>query len=206
MNCEESKDLMTVGVYGKLTSSERRRLEAHLLECARCAGRYEKVRTLKTLFPEKDDIPLPDKEKSWRVISAAISRKRPFGAQTTGLKKTAFGFAAALLLMMAGFITGYLVRSGWQRDGEMAQLRREVLEIREITAAQLIRQESLNSGWRGVRAEMVVAPSEEAPLDYVLRTLLGDPVRRQEFIDALSERSSPVVEIALALARHLESL
>ena len=206
MNCEESKDLMTVGVYGKLTPSEKGRLEAHLRECPGCAGRYKRVKTLNALFLEKENIQLPDREKSWRIIAADVLKRRPFWARPYGLKRPAFGFALGFFLVMAGFVAGFLVHSGWQRNGEMAQLRREVLEIREITAASFLRQESLNSGLRGTRAETLAAPAKEAPVDFILRTLLRDPISRQEFLDSLSEQTSPVVEIALALARNIESL
>ena len=206
MNCEDSKNLMTVGVYGKLTPSEKDRLEAHLRECAGCVGQFEKVRKLRNLFTEKNDVPLPDMEKSWRVISADVFRKRPRWLAPYPSKRPVFVFSLALSLLVVGFVGGYLVRSGWQRDGEMAQLRREVLEIREITAASLLRQESLNMGLRGMRPESLAAPAEEDPLDSLLRTLLGGSVRRQEFLDSLSEQTSPVVEIALALARHMEKL
>ena len=206
MNCEESKDLMTVGVYGKLTPSERGRLDAHLRECPGCAGRYEKVKTLSALFVEKEDIQLPDREKSWRIIAADVFKPRPFRAQPYRLRRPAFGFALSLFLVMAGFVAGFLVHSGWQRNGEMTQMRREVLEIREITAAAFLRQESLNSGLRGTATEMLAAPTGEGAVDLILRTLLRDPISRQQFLDSLSEQTSPIVEIALALARNIESL
>jgi hypothetical protein len=197
---------MTVSVYGRLTPPEKDRLEAHLRECARCAGQYEKVGKLNNLFEEKEDIPLPDMEKSWRAISADVFRKRSLRLTPYPSRKPLLGFSLALSLVVLGFAAGYLVRSGGQRDGEMAQLRREVLEIREITAASLLRQESLNMDLRGMRPESLAASAEENPLDSLLRTLLGDSVRRQEFLDSLSEQTSPVVEIALALARHMERL
>jgi hypothetical protein len=206
MNCEDSQNLMTVGVYGRLTPAERSRLEAHLRECARCAGQYEKVKKLNDLFIEKEDAPLPDKEKSWRVISAGVFGRRPRRSASYPSKRPVFAFSVALSFLAVGFAAGYLLHSDRLRDGEMTQLRREVLEIREITAASLLRQESLNRGLRGMRGESLASSAEENPMDSLLRTLLGDSVRRQEFLDSLSEQTSPVVEIALALARHMERL
>jgi hypothetical protein len=206
MNCEESKNLMTINVYGSLTSSEKSRLDAHLRECPRCAGQYEKVKKLNNLFAEKQDLPLPDMEKSWRVISADVFKRRPGRSAPFGARKPVFGFSLAFFLLMVGFGAGYFVRSGWQRDAQMTQLRQEVLEIREIAAASLLRQESLSMGLRGIHAESLAAPAEEASLDSFLWTIIGDPARRQEFINSFSEQTSPMVEIALALARHLETL
>lgn len=206
MNCEDSQNLMTVGVYGRLTPAERGRLEAHLQECARCAGQYEKVKKLNDLFIEKEDFPLPDKDKAWSVISAGVFGRRPRRPASYPSKRPVFAFSLALSLLAVGFAAGYLVHSNRQRDGEMAQLRQEVLEIREITAASLLRQESLNVGVRGMFGESLASPAEETPLDSLLETVLGDSARRREFLDSLSERTTPVVEVALALARHLEKL
>jgi predicted anti-sigma-YlaC factor YlaD len=69
MNCEESRNLITISVYGKLTASERDQLKAHLRECSRCAHIFDKAAKLSHLFNEKEYIPLPDKEKSWQIIS-----------------------------------------------------------------------------------------------------------------------------------------
>jgi len=206
MNCEESKNLMTISVYGKLTSSEKSRLETHLQECASCAGQYEKVRKLSNLFTEKENVPLPDMEKSWRTISADVFKRRRRWLAPYASRRPVFRFSFALSLLILGFAAGLIVRSGWQRDGEMAQLRREVLQIREISAASLLRQESLNARLRGLRTESPAPLAEEAPLDSFLRALISDPVQRQEFIESLSEQTTPMVEIALALARHIERL
>jgi hypothetical protein len=206
MNCEESKNLMTISVYGKLTSSEKSRLEAHLQECAGCAGQYEKVKKLSNLFTEKEDVPLPDMEKSWRIISAGVFKKRPRWLAPYSSRRPAFRFSFALSLLILGFAAGYLVHSGLQRNGEMAQLRWEVLQIREITAASLLRQESLNMGLRGMLSESPAALAQDRSLDSFLKALISDPERRQEFIESLSEQTSPMVEVALALARHIERL
>ncbi len=206
MNCEETRNLITISVYGKLTSSERRRLEAHLQECASCAGQYEKVRKLSNLFTEKEDVPLPDMEKSWRIISAGVFKRRPPWLASRASRGPVFRFSFALSLLILGFAAGYLVHSGWPRDVQMVQLRREVLQVREIAAASLLRQESLNTSLRGMPAESLAELSKEDPLDSFLKAVISDPVRRQEFIESLSEQTSPMVEIALALARNIERL
>lgn len=212
MNCEESKNLITISIYGKLTPSEKAQLEAHIRECPGCASLYEKTEKLRGLFNEKEDIPLPDKEKCWQIISAkALKRKGGF-LESFMPKKPVFQFSYALLLLVLGFAAGYVIRSGWQRNGELAQLRQEVLQIR---------QESLNNRLRGM--DMNSLQPEEGPLSSFVRTLRGesdirvlpdpldnpylffrDPAVREYFIRSLSEKTDPLVEIALAFAHHIE--
>jgi hypothetical protein len=223
MNCEDSKNLMTISVYGKLTPSEKTQLETHLRECARCASIYEKAGKLSHLLNEKEDIPLPDKEKSWQIISTKAVKRKESRLDHFMPKKPVFQFSYVILLLVVGFAAGYIIRSHWQRDGELAQLHQEVLQIRQITAASLIRQESLNNQLRTVGMNSLLAHTDQGPIGSFLRTLRGetdviarpdllddpyllirDPDVREEFIQSLSEKTSPLVEIALAFARHIE--
>lgn len=223
MNCEESKNLITVSVYGKLTPSEKAQLEAHLRECSRCATIFEKSGKLSNLFNEKEYIRLPDKEKSWQIISAKAVKRKAGWPERFVPKKPVFQFSFALLLLVVGFAAGYFIHSGWQRSGEIAQLRQEVRQIRQIAAVSLLRQESLNNRLREIGMSSLFVEPDEEPLGFLLRTLggvtnadlrpaplddpylfLGDPTVRQDFIQSLSEQTSPLVEIALALARHIE--
>jgi hypothetical protein len=225
MNCEGSKNLITISVYGKLTPSEKDQLKAHLRECSRCADLYDKAGKLSHLFNEKEDIPLPNKEKSWQIISAKALGRKSSWLERFAAKKPTFQLSSALLLLVVGFTAGYLVHSSRQRNAEIAQLRQEVLQIREITAASLLRQESLNIRLTEIGLSSLLARSDQGLLGSLLRTLRGDtsvylrpasiddpyvyltdPSAREEFIQSLSEQTSPLVEIALALTRHIEQL
>lgn len=223
MNCDESKNLMTVSVFGKLTSSEKAQLKEHLRDCSTCSSLFEKVGKMSHLVNEKEDIPFPNKEKSWQIISSkALKRK---GGWLEGFipKRPVFQLSSALLLLVVGFAAGYFINTGWQREAEIAQLHQEVLQIREITAASLVRQESLNYRLREIGLDSLLAQPDEGPLRSFLRTLRGetgvnvrpapredlslflrDPAVREDFIQSLSEQTSPLVEIALAFARHIE--
>jgi hypothetical protein len=202
MNCEESKNLMTISAYGKLTPSEKAQLEAHLRECLRCVRIFEKVGKLSHLFNEKQDIPLPNKEKSWQIISAKALKRKGGWLERFVPRIPVFQFSFALLLLVVGFGAGYFIHSGWQMDGEMAQLRQEVLQIREITAASLLRQESMNQRLREIGMGSLFAQPEEATWGSLLQTLRG----ADDLYLSLSEQTSPLVEIALAFARHIEQL
>ncbi len=223
MNCEESKNLITVCVYGKLTPSEKGRLEIHLRECPSCASRYEKAVKMSHLINDQQDIPLPDKEKSWQIISAKALKKRDRWLERLVPKRPAFQLSYALLLLVVGFAVGYFINSGWQRNAEIAQLHQEVLQIREITAASLVRQESLNYRLRELGLDSFSPQPEEGLLRSFLRTVAGeadvearparevdlyrflrDPRVREDFIQSLSDQTSPLVEIALTFARHIE--
>ena len=225
MNCEDSKNLMTISVYGRLTPSEKAQLEAHLRECSRCVRINEKMGKLTYPINDKEDIFLPDKEKSWQIISAKVLKKKGGWLGRFVPKTPVFQFSYVLLLLVVGFTAGYFIHSGRYRGSEIAQLRQEVLQIREIAAVSLIRQESLNYRLREMGMGSLSLQPDEDPLVSLLRTLRGetdinlgsapidDPYLflrnsavRDDFIQSLSEKTSPMVEIALAFARHIDQL
>lgn len=225
MNCEESQNLITISFYGKLTASEKDRLDAHLRECSRCARIFDKVGKLSHSFNEKEDIPLPDKEKSWQIISSKAFKSRDSWLDRFVPKKAAYQLSYALLILIVGFSAGYFIHSNWQRSDEIVQLRQEVLQIREITAASLLRQESLNERLREISMGSLLTQTDEGILNSLLQTLRGDtdfglrpasiddpyaylidPAAREEFLQTISEETSPLVEIALALTRHIEQI
>lgn len=223
MNCEESKNLMTISIYGKLTSSEKAQLQTHLQQCSKCASLFERSAKVSNLFNDKEDIPLPDKEKSWQIISSKALKRKGGWLERFIPRKPVFQFSFALLLLVVGFTAGYFIQTGWQRGGEISQLRQEVLQIRQMAAVSLLRQESLNKRLTEIGMNSLLRQPDEEPLGFLLRALtskadvdlppaslddpylfLGDPTIRQDFIQSLSDQTSPLVEIALALARHID--
>lgn len=106
MNCEECKNLITVSVYGKLTSSEKRQLEDHLRECSECTRIYKKSENLSSLFEDKEEIPLPDKEKSWEIISSKAIPEKSERTILFPYKKWAFAASALVIVFLLGFLIG----------------------------------------------------------------------------------------------------
>jgi len=104
MNCEKSKNLITISVYGKLTPSEKAQLETHLRECSRCARIFEKSGKLSSLFNEKEDIHLPDKEKSWQIISAKALERKGGWPILFPYKKLAFAASALAVIVILAWI------------------------------------------------------------------------------------------------------
>lgn len=106
MNCEDTKNLITIGVFGKLTDSEKAQLEDHLQKCPECAGLHEKSAQLSSTFEDKEDIPLPDKEKSWQVIQTESLHKRKSWQGLFPYQKWAFAASALVVVFILGFLIG----------------------------------------------------------------------------------------------------
>lgn len=106
MNCEECKNLITVSVFGKLTPQEKRRLEDHLRECPECTRIHQKSENLRSLFEDREEIPLPDKEKSWDIISSKAVQRKGVKIILFPYKKWAFAASALVIVFVLGFLIG----------------------------------------------------------------------------------------------------
>jgi hypothetical protein len=201
MNCEECKDIITISVFGDLTHEAQNQLKAHLRNCSGCAKIYERSEKLSDLNNQKDNIPLPDKEKSWRIISANALKKKRSWVERFALQKPVFQYSAVLLLLIVGFAFGYFLRADGLTGSQLAQLQEEIGQIREITAASLLQQESLNMKLRDIGLSTTFAQSDEIPMEYLFRTLIGDS--KVNSVRPQTEQTSPLVDIALTLVRYI---
>jgi anti-sigma factor RsiW len=177
MNCEEAKNMMTVGVFGTLSAGEKAILDDHLKNCPACARIFEKTKASRASFDAPDEIPMPDWEKSWDVIAArALSRPKTW--RLFGIPGR-WAVAAASLLVV--FALGYFAGRRYLKPpvGPSASLLAAAAE-----ASPLLRYaESL----------------EPVLIDFLNR---GETERRQEIADI--ERK--IVQSMLAETRLLQAL
>lgn len=115
MNCKKAKDLIAIGIFGKLTPEQRGELDDHIKDCPECARLAEKSAPLLDRRRE-EEAPPPDLEKSWRVISArTLERRRPLVIKP--VRKWAFAAAFLLMVFILGYFAGKMVLS----DGKKLQ-------------------------------------------------------------------------------------
>jgi hypothetical protein len=202
MNCDEYKNLITIGVFGELTKEELSRLKTHLRDCPACSALYEKSEKLSDLADQDDDIPLPDRERSWQIISAKALKKKRMWFDRFVLPKPVFQYALVLLLLGAGFAAGYFFRSDRLKGSQLARLQQEISQIREITAASLVRQESLNLRLRNIGMSTPMTQGDKISLEYLLRSWMG--TTGEDIVTAESIKTTPLVDLALTLVRQID--
>lgn len=202
MNCEEYKNLITIGIFGELTREELARLKTHLQDCQLCAAIYEKSQKLGDLGGHEDDFSLPDKERSWQIISAKALKKKRGWFEPFLMRKPLFQYALVLLLISASFAAGYFFRSDGLKGSQMARIQQEVNQIREITAASLVRQESLNMRLREIGMSPSMTQSDRITLEYLLRSWMGST--EEDVAATQSAQTSPLVDLALTLVRQID--
>jgi len=105
MNCENAKDIILMQIYGRLKPEEKAQWDAHLKECPRCARMSRKLLAHHDILTEQTDIPLPDWEKSWDIISS-----RTFD-ETHHIRRNlpAFKWVTAAASLLVVFLLGYFL-------------------------------------------------------------------------------------------------
>jgi len=123
MNCEEAKNLIAIGVFGDPDPADRTALEDHLRDCPACSRVFETMAESRLSFEVPKDLPAPDWEKSWEVISDRAFG-RPRGFRVFGIPMTwAVAAASLAIIFVLGFLAGRRFISPPSKSPELSQAR-----------------------------------------------------------------------------------
>jgi anti-sigma factor RsiW len=216
MTCEELETRMAEYWSRTLAPEEEAAVDAHLAMCETCRA------TVQKLGPLWDDLArLPSPEPGPRVRARfyeALAAYRDGAA--AGKKREARGWiwqvAAGIVLLFAGVGAGYNLRSSQTANAEVAQLRGEVGNMRQLVALSLLQQQSASERLRGVSWAYRVEPSDKEVLSALLSAVNHDPnvnvrlaavdalrpfaanqTTRDAVMQSLRQQTAPIVQVAL---------
>jgi len=207
MNCEEARSLFVDYWSDALTGGASEEFSLHLEACQQCRSEAESLKGLWTslsAIPEEDPGPrtrtrFHDLLRSWRQAESVRRGWFPLAAHP------AFQAVAAALILTLGIGAGYLLRSQEGARGassgqsEIAQLRAEVSNMRQLVALSLLQQQNASDRLRGVSYAYRVEHDDPQVVDALLTTVsLDSNVNvRLAAVDALSNVSSPAARLGL---------
>jgi hypothetical protein len=227
MQCTDLAPQMLEYLAGTLPDDRLAEIRAHLVECAACR---DEVDAAAELWNELGAAPAPrpesarmrarfdaalqgyiDGQTESRVVTAAAARRSTWQWQPW----VQFSGAAALLLIGIGF-GRFLPASQPQPSADIALLREELRDTRQMVTLSLLQQQSASERLKGVNtSSQLEQPSTEivtALLDTLrrdpnvnvrlatvdaLRRFSGRDVVRKTVVEALPEQDSPLVQIAM---------
>ncbi len=236
MMCGHAKELIAASWTGELDAAQETMLKQHLAGCEDCAA---EMTQLSAMWDRLADLPAPEpshalavrwestlesmvasgklasgklavhgsgKRNSWKFSLASLWPERPVWQVSIAVACLAVG-----LIVGAGFRTG-----GKADKSEIAALREEVANTKEMVALSLMRQESASERLRGVDYSVRMPTMEPEVLSALLQAVSHDPnvnVRlaaidaltkasgnpqvRQSMTQALGQQDSPMVQAAL---------
>jgi hypothetical protein len=215
MQCEEVREQFADYVTGRVQDSVRPQLAEHLRECAPCrTDLYE----LKTLWMQLDDIPRDEPTAAVRERFEVMLQAYQDGLRRPGRnwRRPALQFLAAAALLILGIAIGYRMHTVPAPIPEMAELRSELYQTKQMVALSLMQQQSATERLKGVNWSYRLQEPSADVLHALLDTLMHDsnvnvrlatvdalrqfgnqPVVRHGLVNAISQQESPMVQIAL---------
>lgn len=239
MNCDDLRAQLPDYWDENLDPTALMEFEAHLDTCASCR---EEARSLGvvwnrlSLVPAEELDPSAETSKVLRArfyetlsayrhgVAEAEQRQRraSLGEWFRRLwpQRPALQFAVSMATLVMGLGVGYLLRSGRTETvpatGDVAQLRGEVNQMRQLVTLSLLQQQSASDRLRGVNWSYRVEQSDTEVLSALLYTVNHDSnvnvrlaavdalrnfadseVARKGLVQTLSKQTSPLVQIAV---------
>jgi hypothetical protein len=236
MNCDDVREHLAEYWSGELGPAGGGEFAAHLDHCESCRQEAE---SLGAIWANLGLIPAesPGREMRSRfyealeayrqgMVAAEQARPRPFKAffEKYWPKRPALQFAMSAACLVIGLGVGYSVHNVRRsaaatpatNAGEMAQLRGEVDNMRQLVALSLLRQSSPTERMKGVDWSNRVPQSDTEVLAALLYTINHDdnvnvrlsavdalryfgesPVARKGLRQSIPRQTSPLVQIAL---------
>lgn len=219
MTCDEAKGLFADEWAGILPPAESNGLHLHLDDCAVCRQEAE---GLKSLWSKLDLLssgePRPEMRSRFYASLGAYGEGLSFARERSKFwpSHLAWPLAAAAALLI-GLGLGYATsRSNGREASEVAQLRGEVKNMRQLVALSLLREQSASERLSGIGWANQVDSSNgqvlSALLDSVnhdpnvnvrlaaadaLRTFAMNSAARTEIARSITRQAAPLVQIAL---------
>lgn len=237
MNCEDFRGLLPDYWSGGLDDRDKIDFHVHLDACAACRKEAEHLGELWKqlgLVPTSDPTMEPSKDLRSRFYQALTAFKQGLAeGRRPGLverlndalrqwwpSRPVIQLAATVAALVIGLGVGFSLRSGRPEkppeNTQVAQLREEVNNMRQLVALSLLQQQSASDRLRGVSWAYRVEQSDTEVLSALLHTANHDqnvnvrlaaidalrnfsesPVTRTGLIQSLAKQDSPLVEIAL---------
>jgi hypothetical protein len=240
--CAQAEELLPAYWVGDLTADDRAWVDHHLQTCPACAEVAALWNDLAAL-PEVEPDPL-ERRRFDAMLAACGAGSLPSESQSAPERQVAFGpswrgvwqfwvqpvhAAAALAILLAAGAGGWLVRGAITpsanpavvtspQSAEIAALREEVNDTRQLVVLSMLQQQSANDRLAGISYSNRVSPDPEivralvhslqndpspdvrlAALDALQRAggAQGSSAAARSLVEAFPYQNSPLVQVAL---------
>jgi len=227
MKCDKDKGEITDYISQQMTDRERSLFEVHLGECTDCK---EELRIQQGLWDMLGQSPLPPTsgrldegfKKMLDEIESEKKESKEIFIQPASSSGLWLKIAAAFILVIAGFMAGYLVNRptatmGTNYKVQVDSLSAQVHDMREIMMLSLLENPSASERIRAVGYTNEINNVNAKMIDALLTTLnndpnvnvrlmtlealthyAGNPAVREGLVQSIVQQESPLMQSALA--------
>jgi len=227
MKCERIAELLPDFLRGSLDRERAEVVEQHLASCAECRDDVAVWKKL-DLLPAAE--PGPGGRERFQAMLLAYQAGREERAaapvaepkhairarRLDWLRSPAAGLAWGMALLLIGVFAGNLMSRSNSRSDEMAAVRSELTNMRQLVVLSMLQQQSASERLQGVSFSQREERLDPQVLSALLHTLRSDssvdvrlaalealsrhpsqPQVRAGVTDALQSQQSPLVQVAL---------
>jgi hypothetical protein len=219
MDCGTIQTHLPDHLTGALPASQADAVAAHLATCPLCAAEFEELgHTWEMLgdLPHRRVDSAGMRARFDAALEAYQHGSKPRRAWPAGLSGYGLQFAAAAALLILGIALGRQLVPAPAIDPQIAAMRDELRNMREIVTLSLLQQQSASERLRGVSYTSQIEQPDAQITAALLDALMHDPndnVRlrtvdalkrfashdavRRGAVEALSRQTSPLIQMAV---------
>ena len=218
MDCREVETFLPDYLQGALSEDTTRAVAAHVAECALCREEVDLWNDLASV-PQEQPTPMLRRQFEMMLEAYQQGRGRRLERDVPFWHGWFRGFvpaAAALALLVIGFLTGLYVDRNRTNASELAALHHELSTTKQLVALSMLQQQSASDRLQGVSWSRRLDGADPQILDALMHTLRYDnsvdvrlaaldalrgytdqePIR-SNIEDSFRHQQSPLVQIAL---------
>jgi hypothetical protein len=218
MNCKDYKELIRDYITGDISSTNLENLKAHLIVCDECQDEYMQMEEINKSFDLLPDLKLTGLTDIFQnsYLNQALIKEGEDHKFNHISKKILIpaGIAASIILFMSGFFAGRVQKENHLKDQEIAALRTEVNETKNLMILSLLKQQSASKRIQAASYAAKLNELQPEVVDALLYSLNTDnsvnvrlaslealskytdnPVIRTELIKSFDQEVDPVIQV-----------
>jgi hypothetical protein len=214
MDCKDFEGFMMDYAAGEIDCNNLKLLISHMETCEKCRVEYGQIKTINETFDMLPDLYPDFNINSFRNYE--LMNKPEVDVRPSRLMKILIpaGIAASIIIFISGFLAGKTRTQNNLKDQEIANLKAEVNETKNLVVLSLIKQQSASKRIQAASYAEKLDELQPEVLDALLHSLnndqstnvrlaslealskyTDDPSIRTELIKAFDQESDPVIQV-----------
>ncbi|NOT74661.1 MAG: HEAT repeat domain-containing protein [Cyclobacteriaceae bacterium] len=216
MEKEKIESMLIDYIDGTLNDTERSIIEAEIAKSEEVRKLYNQLRKVLGAIDLSGKLEpgLRLRNSFEKALEEEIAKEKP--TKTIFFQPTFYRAAAAVVLILSGVAIGVVVSNNLQRENEMAVLRKQIEDNKQMMLGMMDNQQSASQRIQGVNVALKIDRADNdvvralakrmnedpntnvrmAALD-ALSKFHQEPLVRKILIESLGQQKDPVVQIAL---------
>lgn len=216
MEREKLESLLIEYIDGTLSADEKKAIDKILVESQEAQRMYQELSEVINLMNKSKSLSALPGHDSTFAINLKSEQATYGNSKTVFFRPIIYKVAAAIALVLVGVAGGFWINKNYQQEQELAALRKEMTETKQLMMAMLANGQSASQRMQGVNVALTISTADEEVVKALANAMANDPntnVRlaalealgkfvgesevRKILVASLSTQNDPVVQIAL---------